>query len=326
MGPCPKALGPTFPLVSALTSTRPSARNTAAGSDLPASWGLTLTLGRFPRGPSQGALRRHARDPGRPSPRAGLTLQPPATRAARSAAGHSGGRRGRVLQAPDDLRRPPQRQNLWAHGPARQLPPLARRNARYTARGLGLMASWGLSLTQGGSPRGPSEGAWRPTARDWGPETQRRIHPAAPQPWAARGPAGYSGGENGQGPLSPQRPSKAPAPKCLGPGFCSPAPSLRPPLHSQHSRHFGPAGILLANPNPRSVPERPITRGLGLQRWGLGTPETQGQTNTAAPPPPGPLGALPLIRGRRTYRALPAPPTRDPRCTRSPKRLGPRSH
>ena len=55
--PGDKALGPTLPLLSALTSAHPSIHCTAIRSFLPASWGLTLTLtlGLPWRGPSQGA-------------------------------------------------------------------------------------------------------------------------------------------------------------------------------------------------------------------------------------------------------------------------------
>ena len=44
-----------LPLARALTSARPSARRTAGTSGLPASWGLTVTLGRPPRGHYQGS-------------------------------------------------------------------------------------------------------------------------------------------------------------------------------------------------------------------------------------------------------------------------------
>lgn len=47
-GPHPKTLGPTFPHSSILTSALCSARHTAFGSGLQASWWLTLTLGRPP--------------------------------------------------------------------------------------------------------------------------------------------------------------------------------------------------------------------------------------------------------------------------------------
>ena len=57
-----KTLRPTLPLPSALTLVRPSARRTAFGSGLPASWGLTLTLGLPPRDPSQGVWLPIARD------------------------------------------------------------------------------------------------------------------------------------------------------------------------------------------------------------------------------------------------------------------------
>ena len=72
--PRDKSLGPMLPLPSALTSAHPSINCTAISSFLPASWGLTLTLGLPWRGPSQGGWHRYAGPWGPPSPSARLTL------------------------------------------------------------------------------------------------------------------------------------------------------------------------------------------------------------------------------------------------------------
>ena len=57
-----KTLGPTRLLPSAFTSTCPSVPHTAVGSSRPATWGLTLTIVRPLRGPSQGAWCHNAGD------------------------------------------------------------------------------------------------------------------------------------------------------------------------------------------------------------------------------------------------------------------------
>ena len=330
MHPLPKALGPTFPLVSALTSTRPSARNTAGGSDLPASWRLILTLGRSPEGPSKGLgaptlgignLRTPALDspcsppppgplgappviqarervgpseplasfegrqrqntwahapthqrpplgPPPPSPHrpwilpAGLLGANPNPRSApkgllpRGLAPQcqglgtpapaldspsappppgpllaplviQGGRMCRAHRAPGAFRRPP-RQTLGPPLPLLNALSSACPSARCTSSRSGLQASWGLTLTLGGLLRGPSQGAWRPNAWDWGPETQRWTHPPP-----HRHPGRYwrrlsSGRQNGQGPRSPQRPWKAPGAKMFGPRLLL-ASALTPP-------------------------------------------------------------------------------------------------
>ena len=76
------------------------------------------------------------------------------------------------------------------------------------------------------------------------------------------------------------------------------------PLHSPHSLQLCSAGLLGAKPNPRLAPEWPFPRGMVPHCWGLGTTEPQGQTHTAAWPPPGPIGAPPLIQGGRMGMAL----------------------
>ena len=81
--------GPTLPLTSALTLALPSARCLGSGSGLLASLGLTLTLRRPPRDPSQGTWCHNAGDWG---PRAPAPVSPCPTvntRAARGAASHS---------------------------------------------------------------------------------------------------------------------------------------------------------------------------------------------------------------------------------------------
>ena len=105
-GPRPKALGPTFPLLSALSSACPSARCTSSRSGLPDSWGLTRPLAGLLRGPIQGAWRPNAGDWEAPNPSTGLTLQPTATWAVGAPPVIQGGRTGRALRVPGELRRP----------------------------------------------------------------------------------------------------------------------------------------------------------------------------------------------------------------------------
>ena len=85
------------------------------------------------------------------------------------------------------------------------------------------------------------------------------------------------------------------------------SPHLGPPLRSLHSRRIGPASHLGANPNPRLAPKGPLPRGLGPPRWRLGTLEHQCRTYPAAPPPPGLLGAPPVIQVGRMGWALRVP-------------------
>ena len=76
------------------------------------------------------------------------------------------------------------------------------------------------------------------------------------------------------------------APKCLAPAPARQCPELGPPFLSAHSWQMGPAGLLGANPKPRSA---------ARSTW--------------------------VIQGRRTGRALRAPG--DFRRPPAPKRLGP---
>ena len=124
---------------------------------------------------------------------------------------------------------------------------------------------------------------------------------------ATSGVADHSGCENGQGFLSPGRPSKAPRAKTLGPtillacALTSACPSAR--CTDGGSELPASRGLTLTLGWP---PESP-SQEAGLATQGLGTPEPELQTQLAAPPPPGPLGAPPVIQGGRTGRSLQAP-------------------
>ena len=63
-------------ITSALTSAHPNAHWTAGGYGLLATWGITLTLGRPPRVPYQGAWHRNAGDWGPQSLNSRHTLLP----------------------------------------------------------------------------------------------------------------------------------------------------------------------------------------------------------------------------------------------------------
>ena len=166
--PAPKYLGPCSR--SPAPSPRPApppARHTASGSCLPASWGLILTQGRPPRGPSQGAWHRNAGDWGPPSPSAGLTLRPTATRAVIGAAGHSGQENVQGTPSPWRLSKAPCAKTLVPTLPLLNARSSACPSARCTSSRWGLPASWGLTLTLVGLLRGPSQGVWRPNVGDW---------------------------------------------------------------------------------------------------------------------------------------------------------------
>ena len=199
-----QTLGPTLPLTRAQTSVRPSARCTAGGSGLPAFWGLTLTLGRHPRGPSQGpgAATLGIGDPRAPLLDSHCRPPPPGPLGAPPVI--QGGRTGRASEPPATFEGPPPRAKML--GPTLLLSRAltsARPSARCTAGGSGLPASWGLTLTLGRPSRGPSEGAWRRNDGHWEPPKPSAglTLPPSRHP-DARGAAGHSGPENGQGPLS----------------------------------------------------------------------------------------------------------------------------
>ena len=135
------------PLRCTLTSAHLSAHHTAIGSGLPASWGLTLTLGCPLRGPSQGAWHHIAEDWGPLSLSDRLTLLP----------GHHPGPLGLSLSfRVGEWAWPSEpwatfelctRQNPWAHAPLPCALTSARPSAHHTAISSGLPASWGLIFT-----------------------------------------------------------------------------------------------------------------------------------------------------------------------------------
>ena len=158
-----------FPFASTLISAHPSACHTAGGSGLPASRGLNLTLGPSPRGPSQRPWRCKVGDWGTPSPSATLSLPP------RCQPGHEG--RHRSFRAgewagpsePLATFEGPSCQNAWAHIPrspvpsSEPAPPLAAQLADRAYR------PPGGNPNPSRPPSGPSQGAWRCNAGDWGP-------------------------------------------------------------------------------------------------------------------------------------------------------------
>ena len=191
------------PARCALTSALPSARGTPAKSGLPASWGLTLNLGRPPSIPSQGAWRRNARNWGSLSLSTGLTLPPSTTRAARGATSHSGQENGQGPLSPWRHSKAPSTKTLGPRPPLTNALTSARPYACRTPGGSGLAASWGLTLTPG-RPRGaPPKG---PGAETPGIGDPRAPAPDSPSRLAAtrasRVESGHSGWENWQAPPS----------------------------------------------------------------------------------------------------------------------------
>ena len=164
------------------------------------------------------------------------------------------------------------------------------------------------------APEGPLQRGLLPQRQGLGtPEPQHRTHPAAPLAHELLGvPPFIQGGRTGKAHHAHGDFQRPPAPKRWGSRSGLPARSPGPVLHSAHSRRFGPASLLGANPDPRLAPERPLPRGLAPQCQGLGTPEPQRGTHPAAPPPPKPLGAPPVIQGGRKGRALRAAPDLRP--------------
>ena len=96
-------------------------------------------------------------------------------------------------------------------------------------------------------------------------------------------------------------------PLCQNPWAHAPTsqcPHISLPLCWPHNHQLRAVGLLGTNPKPRLAPKVPFPRGLVPQRWGLRTPEHQGQTYPAARPPPGPIGAPLLIQGGRMGKDL----------------------
>ena len=114
------------------------------------------------------------------------------------------------------------------------------------------------------------------------------------------------GWRTGRALQSPSDLPRPPAPKLLGPHSSSLAPSPRPGPPLLHNWRIMPAGLLGANTNPRTVPEKPLPRGLALQHMALGTPKSQCETHCQPATTRGPLGAPPVIQGGK--RAGPSKP------------------
>ena len=211
-------LGHTLPVASTLTSARPFARPTAGISDQPASCGLTVTLGQPLKGHSQRAWHRIARDWGRPRPSARLTLPSRHHLGRKGATGHSGQENGQGPRSPRRPSKAPPRQNAWAHAPARQRPHLGPPLQAPHSQRIGPVGLLGANPNPRSAPEWPllrGRGATSETLDPRAPAPDSLCHPSATR--AARGAAGHSGQGNGQDPLSPQQPSKAPCAKMLGP-------------------------------------------------------------------------------------------------------------
>ena len=190
-----------------------------------------------------------------------------------------GGRTGRALRAPANLRRLPALKRLGScsGSPA----PSPRGNPPRVAQPL--LRSTGLLVAKRNprlTPERPLPIGLAPQHQGLGtPEPQRRTHPAAQLPPGVLGCCHYSGREKGQGPPRHgdlQRPLHQNA---LAHASAPQRPHLDPPLLSLQSWRIEPAGVLGSDPNPGSAPEGPLPRGLVPQRGGLGTPEPQRWTH-----------------------------------------------
>ena len=199
----------------------------------------------------------------------------------------------------------PPRQNAWAHAPAHQRPhlgqPLRRPHSQRTGPASLLWAKDNpRSAPKGPLPRGQAV-PWRVLGT---PEPQLQTHPAVPPPpWPLGRRQAFRMGE-WSGPSEPRRFRRPPHRNALSHTPARQRPYLGPLLHTPHSQPIQAAGLLGSNPNPRSVPEGHLPRGLAPQRRGLGTPEHQHRTHPAAPLPPGPLGVPLVIQDGRIVRAL----------------------
>ena len=120
------------------------------------------------RVPSKGARCRNAGDWGLPSPVPDSLCRQAATWVNRDPATHSGGRKGRALRAPGNIRRHSMPKPLGPRSPHQHphfgLPLFTTHSHRHTFVGL-LEANPNL----GWPPRGPSQGALGHNAENWGP-------------------------------------------------------------------------------------------------------------------------------------------------------------
>ena len=218
------------------------------------------------------------------------------------------GERAGPSEAPVTFEGPPS-QNVGAHAPTRQRPHLGSPLHSPQSRWIEPAGLLGANPNPRLAPEGPLPKGLPRNARDWGPPSRNAGLTLPPrQHRAARAPPIIQGGRTGRAlpaPVTFEGPQRQKA------GAHSPArqsPDLRPRFRSPQTadRACRPPR---ANLYPRSAPEGPLPRGLALQRWGLGTPEPQRRTHPATPPSPGPLGALLIIHGGRTGRALRGPAT-----------------
>ena len=184
--------------------------------------------------------------------------RPAAIRAATSTAGHSGRENGHCPPRHWRPSKAPHGKTLGTTLPRASSLTSACPSAHRTDGESGMLASWELTLTLGPPPRDPSQSAWQHNAGDWGtpsPALDSTYCPAASR--AAKGAAGHSGWENGQGP-----PSKSDLPRslCQNAGAHVPScqrPHLGPPLRSPRTQHLVTASVLGANTNPRFTPSGP---------------------------------------------------------------------
>ena len=200
-----KSLGPMPPLPSVLNLACHYAHRTAFCSFLRASCGLTLTLGRPPRGPSQVAWRHNAGEWGHPIPSARLTLPP----------GNHRGLRGRhcSFSVGEGAGTSEQPSTFKCHctktfGPTLSLSSALTsvcHTASHTAFGSRLKASWGLTLTLGRPQSGPSQGTWSQNAGDWGPPSpSARLTVSPGHHMCPSGPRGsFSMGERAEASEAP---------------------------------------------------------------------------------------------------------------------------
>ena len=148
---CAKTLGFMLPLPSALTSAHPSAHLTAFGSGLRASWGLTLTRsapkGPFPRGL---ALQSWVLGTAKPERQTHPVSRPPHG-CIRAPPLIQDGRRAEPSETPGTFEGT-RAKTLVPVLPLHSALSSAHLTAHHRAFGSVLLASWGLTLTQGRPP------------------------------------------------------------------------------------------------------------------------------------------------------------------------------
>ena len=296
--------GPTLPLASALTSAAPPLTTYPADRACRPPGGnpnaRSAPEGCLPRGLAPQRWGLGTPEPKRRTHRAAPL--PPGVVGALPVI--QGGKRTGPSEPPATFEGP-LRQNARALSPARQHPHLGPPLRSQHSRRIRLGGLLGANPNPRSAPEGPLLRSLARQRRGLGaPEPQRWTHRAAPAlTWDARGTASHSGLETGSAVRAHGDIRRPPAPKRLGLLYRSPAPYLaRPPLAAQVAdRAYRPPG---ANPNTRSAPEGPLPRGRATQRRGLGTPEPQRRTHPATPLSSRPLGALQVIQGGKTGRAL----------------------